>query len=114
MTPDPFIKICGMTRVEDARHAVRAAAGLIDVSTLGKIEIFGPDAGRFLDRVYAGSFADLRVGATRYGLMLDESGIVRDDGVVARLGESHYYFTTTTSGAANIPFSSATSSQARR
>ena len=70
--------------------------------TLGKIEIFGPDAGAFLDRVYAGSFSDLRVGMTRYGLMLDESGIVRDDGVIARLGEQRYYFTTTTSGAANV------------
>jgi sarcosine oxidase subunit alpha len=83
-------------------RAVREAAGLIDVSTLGKIEIFGPDAGAFLDRVYAGTFSDLRVGMTRYGLLLDEGGIVRDDGVIARLGEHHFYFTTTTSGAANV------------
>jgi sarcosine oxidase subunit alpha len=83
-------------------RAVRDSVGLIDVSTLGKIEIFGPDAGAFLDRVYAGSFSDLAVGKTRYGLMLGEDGIVRDDGVVARLGEQHYYFTTTTSGAAAV------------
>lgn len=83
-------------------RAVRDSVGLIDVSTLGKIEIFGPDAGAFLDRVYAGSFSDLAVGRTRYGLMLDEAGIVRDDGVIARLGEQHFYFTTTTSGAANV------------
>jgi sarcosine oxidase subunit alpha len=83
-------------------RAVRESAGLIDVSTLGKLEIFGPDAGAFLDRVYTGSFADLRVGMTRYAVLLDESGIVRDDGVVARLGEHRYYFTTTTSGAANV------------
>lgn len=83
-------------------RAVRESVGLIDVSTLGKIEIFGPDAGAFLDRVYAGSFSDLAVGRTRYGLMLDEAGIVRDDGVVARLGEQHFYFTTTTSGATNV------------
>ncbi|MEO8017990.1 MAG: 2Fe-2S iron-sulfur cluster-binding protein [Pseudomonadota bacterium] len=83
-------------------RAVREHAGLIDVSTLGKIEIAGPDAGAFLDRVYAGSFSDLRIGMTRYGLLLDESGIVRDDGVIARLGEHRYYFTTTTSGAANV------------
>jgi len=83
-------------------RAVREGAGLIDVSTLGKIEVFGPDAGAFLDRVYAGSFSDLPVGRTRYGLLLDESGIVRDDGVVARLGPQHFYFTTTTGGAANV------------
>ena len=83
-------------------RGVRAGAGLIDVSTLGKIEIFGPDAGRFLDRIYTGSFADLKIGMTRYGLLLDEAGIVRDDGVIARIAEQHYYFTTTTSGAANV------------
>jgi sarcosine oxidase subunit alpha len=83
-------------------RAVREGAGLIDVSTLGKIEIFGPDAGAFLDRIYTGSFSDLRVGMTRYGLLLDEAGIVRDDGVIARLADQHYYFTTTTGGAANV------------
>ncbi len=83
-------------------RAVREHAGLIDVSTLGKIEIHGPDAGAFLDRVYTGIFSDLRVGMTRYGVLLDESGIVRDDGVIARLGPQSYYFTTTTGGAANV------------
>jgi len=83
-------------------RAVRERAGLIDVSTLGKIEIFGPDAGAFLDRIYTGSFSDLRVGMTRYGLLLDEGGIVRDDGVIARLADQHFYFTTTTGGAANV------------
>jgi sarcosine oxidase, subunit alpha len=83
-------------------RAVREGAGLIDVSTLGKIEIFGRDAGAFLDRVYAGLFSDLQVGMTRYGLLLDEGGIVRDDGVIARLGEEHFYFTTTTGGAASV------------
>jgi sarcosine oxidase subunit alpha len=83
-------------------RAVREQVGLIDVSTLGKIEVHGPDAGRFLDRIYTGSFADMRVGTTRYGLLLDEGGIVRDDGVIARLSNERYYFTTTTSGAANV------------
>jgi sarcosine oxidase subunit alpha len=83
-------------------RAVRERCGLIDVSTLGKIEIHGPDAGAFLDRIYAGSFSDLRVGMTRYGLLLDEGGIVRDDGVIARRAEESYYFTTTTSGAAAV------------
>ncbi len=88
--------------IDSEVRAVRESAGLIDVSTLGKIEIFGPDAGDFLDRVYAGKFSDLRVGMTRYGLLLDEAGIVRDDGVIARLGEQHFYFTTTPSGAATV------------
>lgn len=83
-------------------RAVRDHAGLIDVSTLGKIEVFGPEAGAFLDRMYAGRFSDLAVGRTRYGLLLDEAGIVRDDGVVTRLGDGHFYFTTTTSGAATV------------
>jgi sarcosine oxidase subunit alpha len=83
-------------------RAVRGGAGLIDVSTLGKIDVFGPDAGAFLDRVYAGSYADLRVGMTRYALLLDESGIVRDDGVIARLAPEHYYLTTTTGGAVTV------------
>lgn len=88
--------------IADEVRRVREHAGLIDVSTLGKIEVFGPDAGNFLDRMYAGTFSGMRVGSTRYGLMLDEGGIVRDDGVIARLGEQHYYFTTTTSGAASV------------
>ena len=83
-------------------RAVRSAVGLIDVGTLGKIEIYGPQAGLFLDRVYAGRFAHLRVGMTRYGLMLDESGVIIDDGVVARLGEEAFYFTTTTGGSATV------------
>src|SRR3984893_7982840 len=83
-------------------HAVRSAVGLIDVGTLGKIEVYGPDAGELLDRVYAGRYSDLKVGMTRYGLMLDESGVIIDDGVVARLGEEHYYFTTTTGGSATV------------
>ena len=100
-----YYRLAGLARTESIFQEVRAVrdgAGLIDVSTLGKIEISGPDAGAFLDRVYAGSFSDLRVGMTRYGLLLDEGGIVRDDGVIARLGEQRYYFTTTTSGAANV------------
>ncbi len=88
--------------IADEVRAVRQRCGLIDVSTLGKIEIHGPDAGRFLDCIYTGSFADLRIGMTRYGLLLDESGIVRDDGVIARRSAESYYFTTTTSGAVGV------------
>lgn len=82
--------------------AVRDRVGLIDVGTLGKIDLYGPDAALFLERVYTGNFANLRTGMTRYCLMVDESGVIIDDGVVARLGLEHFYFTTTTSGSATV------------
>ena len=82
--------------------AVRKGVGLIDVGTLGKLEIIGPDAAEFLERVYISRYANLKVGMTRYAVMCDESGVVIDDGVVARLADDHFYFTTTTSGAATI------------
>ena len=88
--------------IEAEVHAVRSGVGIIDVGTLGKIEIFGPDAAELLDRVYAGRYSDLKVGMTRYGLMLDESGVIIDDGVIARLGEEMFYFTTTTGGSATV------------
>jgi sarcosine oxidase subunit alpha len=88
--------------IEAEVHAVRSGVGLIDVGTLGKIEIYGPDAAELLDRVYAGRYSDLKVGMTRYGLMLDESGVIVDDGVIARLGERAFYFTTTTGGSATV------------
>ncbi len=81
---------------------VHDAVGVIDVGTLGKIEVYGPDAGEFLDRVYVSRYANLKVGMTRYAVMCDESGVVMDDGIVARLGPQHFYFTTTTSAAADI------------
>jgi sarcosine oxidase subunit alpha len=83
-------------------QAVRGAAGLIDVGTLGKIEIYGAQAGAFLDRVYAGKYSDMKIGMTRYGLMLDESGVIVDDGVIARIAPESFYFTTTTSGSATV------------
>jgi len=82
--------------------AVRERIGLIDVGTLGKIEIYGPQAAEFLERVYAGNYAGLRVGMTRYGLMLDEAGVIIDDGVIARLQPDAFYFTTTTTGSATV------------
>jgi sarcosine oxidase, subunit alpha len=88
--------------IEAEVRAVRGAVGLIDVGTLGKIEIHGPDAAEFLDRVYAGRYSDLKVGMTRYGLMLDEAGVIVDDGVIARLGAESFYFTTTTGGSATV------------
>jgi len=88
--------------IREETLAVRGAVGLIDVGTLGKIEIGGPGAAEFLERVYAGRFADMRVGTTRYGVMLDEAGVMVDDGVIARLEADRFYFTTTTSGSAAV------------
>ena len=82
--------------------AVRNAVGLADVGTLGKIDIQGPDALEFLQRVYCNNFANLAVGRLRYGLMLREDGIVMDDGTVARLSEQHYLVTTTTVSAGKV------------
>ncbi len=81
---------------------VRDRVGIIDVGTLGKIEIRGAEAAEFLERVYTGRYSNMTVGTTRYALMLDETGVIVDDGVVARLGIEHFYFTTTTSGATQI------------
>ncbi|MEO1797469.1 MAG: 2Fe-2S iron-sulfur cluster-binding protein, partial [Pseudomonadota bacterium] len=78
---------------------VRECVGICDVSTLGKIDIQGPDAAAFLDLVYSNMFSSLKVGRVRYGLMLREDGHVMDDGTTARLGEHHYVMTTTTAAA---------------
>jgi sarcosine oxidase subunit alpha len=80
-------------------RAVRTAAGLIDVSTLGKIELFGPDAAELLERVYLNKWTDLKEGRARYGAMCTEEGILFDDGVGARLGPEHFYLTATTGNA---------------
>jgi len=88
--------------IQEEALAVRTAVGLIDVGTLGKLEVRGPDAAKFLEQVYAGCFADMQVGATRYALMVEESGVVLDDGVVARLAPEVFYFTTTTGNAPSI------------
>ena len=82
--------------------AVRTAVGLIDVGTLGKIEAHGAAAGELLDRVYTAQFSTLKVGMTRYGLLLDESGVIVDDGVIARLGDERFYFTTTTGNSGTL------------
>ncbi len=81
---------------------VREHVGVTDVSTLGKIDIQGPDAGAFLDFVYANTFSTLKVGRVRYGLMLREDGHVMDDGTSARLGDTHYVMTTTTAAAGQV------------
>ncbi|MCF8510820.1 MAG: sarcosine oxidase subunit alpha family protein [Rhodobacteraceae bacterium] len=78
---------------------VRGSVGVADVSTLGKIDVQGRDAARFLDLVYTNTFSTLPVGRARYGLMLREDGLVMDDGTTARLGDDHYLMTTTTAAA---------------
>ena len=83
-------------------QAVRTGVGLLDASTLGKIEIHGRDALNLLNMVYTNAWDDLAVGACRYGLMLREDGMVFDDGVTARLGEHHYLMTTTSGGADGV------------
>jgi sarcosine oxidase subunit alpha len=82
--------------VEEEYEAVRERAGIIDLSTLGKLDVQGKDAPRLLDRVYANRLSDLRPGRTRYGVILDEAGIILDDGTVSRLSEDRYFVTTTT------------------
>jgi sarcosine oxidase subunit alpha len=74
----------------------------MDATTLGKIEVVGPDAGEFLNRLYVNSFAKLAVGRCRYGLMLTEDGYIADDGVVMRLADDRFHITTTSSGAARV------------
>src|SRR4029078_116670 len=83
-------------------QAVRRSVGVCDVSTLGKIDIQGPDAATFLDRVYINKLSTLALGKARYGLTLRADGFVLDDGTVARLGPSHYVTTTTTANAAKV------------
>ena len=82
--------------------AVRNSVGMLDASTLGKIDIQGRDAAKLLNWVYTNPWLKLEIGKCRYGLMLDENGMVFDDGVTARLGENHFLMTTTTGGAARV------------
>jgi len=85
--------------VRDEALAVRCNVGLIDVSTLGKMEIRGPDAAAFLERMYTFAYVKQPAGRSRYVLMTDETGTIIDDGVACRLGEHHFYVTATTGNA---------------
>ena len=85
----------------EAQH-VHRAVGLIDVSTLGKILVKGPDAGAFLDRVYPNRFSDLKVGRTRYGVLTGDAGRIMDDGVVARVDDDTFYVSATSTGADGV------------
>ena len=82
--------------------AVRNSAGILDASTLGKIDIQGPDAAEFITRIYTNSFLQLSPGRCRYGVMLKEDGMIFDDGVCACISDNHYLMFTTTGGAAGV------------
>ncbi|MGA8192878.1 MAG: sarcosine oxidase subunit alpha family protein [Acetobacteraceae bacterium] len=83
-------------------RAVRNTVGIFDATTLGKIEVIGPDAAEFLNRLYTGSFGGLAPGRCRYGVLLSEAGFVMDDGVIARLAPDRFHVTTTTGGATGV------------
>ena len=83
-------------------RAVRAGVGIFDGSTLGKIEVVGPDAAEFMNRMYVNPWTKLGTGRCRYGIMLREDGFVMDDGVVGRLAPDRFHVTTTTGGAAAV------------
>ena len=82
--------------------AVHEAAGLIDVSTLGKLIVRGPDAGEFLDRLYPNRFSNLKPGRIRYGVIASDAGRIMDDGTICRLDDDSFYVTTTSSGAGAV------------
>ena len=81
---------------------MRDGVGIFDASTLGKIEVVGPDAAEFMNRIYTNAWSKLEPGRCRYGLMLNEDGFVIDDGVVARLRRDRFHVTTTTGGAPRV------------
>jgi sarcosine oxidase subunit alpha len=80
----------------------RGGVAMMDASTLGKIEVSGPDAGEFLNRIYTNAFKKLAPGSARYGVMCKPDGMIFDDGVTLRLSEHRYFMTTTTGGAATV------------
>ena len=92
----------GWEAVLNEARAVRRSVGITDVSTLGKIDVQGPDAARFLDFIYANTFSTLAVGRARYGIMLREDGMLLDDGTTSRLAPEHFLVTTTTVNAAVV------------
>jgi len=100
LRPLVYSRASGWEPVLEEARAVRRAVGITDVSTLGKIDVQGADAARFLDFVYANTFSTLAVGRARYGIMLREDGMLFDDGTTSRLGATHFLITTTTANSA--------------
>ena len=98
ITPDETLR----EAVSRESWAARNTAGILDGTTLGKIDIQGPDAAEFLNRVYTNRWDTLKVGRCRYGVMVGEDGMVMDDGVTARISDNHYHMTTTTGGAPKV------------
>ena len=87
---------------EDETAAVHESLGLIDVSTLGKMIVRGPEAAAFLERIYPNRYGDMKLARVRYGIVCGDDGSILDDGTVARLSETEYYVTTTSSGAGGM------------
>ncbi len=83
-------------------RAVRGSCGIFDASTLGKIEVVGPDAAEFMNRLYINNWSNLGVGRSRYGILLRDDGFIYDDGVVARIAADRFHVTTTTGGAPRV------------
>ena len=102
LRPLVYARQQGWEAVLNEARAVRRSLGITDVSTLGKIDVQGPDAARFLDFIYANTFSTLAVGRARYGIMLREDGILLDDGTTSRLAREHFLVTTTTVNAAVV------------
>jgi sarcosine oxidase subunit alpha len=102
LRPLVYSKDSGWPAVLDEARAVRKRVGVTDVSTLGKIDVQGTDAARFLDFVYANTFSTLPVGRARYGIMLREDGMLLDDGTTSRLAPQHFLITTTTANSAVV------------
>ena len=102
LRPLVYSRSPGWAAVLEEARAVRRGVGLTDVSTLGKIDVQGPDAARFLDFIYANTFSTLAVGRARYGIMLREDGMLFDDGTTTRLAPEHFLITTTTANATAV------------
>jgi glycine cleavage system aminomethyltransferase T/NADPH-dependent 2,4-dienoyl-CoA reductase/sulfur reductase-like enzyme len=102
LRPLVYAPAAGWEAVLEEARAVRTRVGLTDVSSLGKIDVQGPDAARFLDFIYANTFSSLPVGRARYGIMLREDGMLFDDGTTSRLASEHFLLTSTTANAAAV------------
>jgi methylglutamate dehydrogenase subunit C len=102
LRPLVYSQDSGWAAVLDEARAVRKRVGITDVSTLGKVDVQGSDAARFLDFVYANTFSTLSIGRARYGIMLREDGMLLDDGTTSRLAPQHFLITTTTANSAAV------------
>jgi methylglutamate dehydrogenase subunit C len=102
LRPLVYARQSGWEPVLREARAVRRSVGITDVSTLGKLDVQGPDAAKFLDFIYANTLSTLVVGRSRYGIMLREDGMVLDDGTTSRLAPQHFLVTTTTANAALV------------